>query len=97
MNSVKNINSTEWTAVRLAAGALISVLVVAAASGQGSAARDSCVAGYVWREAVPGDHVCVTPAMRAQVDADNRAAASRVAPEPSIGGHDASGALTRAR
>ena len=28
-----------------------------------------CRQGYVWREATPGDHVCVTPAVRAEVRA----------------------------
>jgi hypothetical protein len=29
-----------------------------------------CVYGYVWREAFPGDHVCVTPETRARTAAD---------------------------
>ena len=40
---------------------------------------DTCVQGYVWREAVPGDHVCVTPETRAQAAQDNSLAASRSA------------------
>ncbi|GGQ71806.1 metallopeptidase domain-containing protein [Couchioplanes azureus] len=36
-----------------------------------------CLQGYVWREARPGDQVCVTGATRAQVAADNAAAPSR--------------------
>jgi len=36
--------------------------------------------GYVWREAYPNDHVCVTPDIRTQARADNAAAASRVQP-----------------
>lgn len=36
-----------------------------------------CLVGYVWREARPGDLVCVTPATRSQVAADNAVAASR--------------------
>ncbi|HET9657621.1 MAG TPA: hypothetical protein VFP72_19880 [Kineosporiaceae bacterium] len=36
-----------------------------------------CVNGYVWREARPGDLVCVTGATRTQVAADNAAASSR--------------------
>jgi hypothetical protein len=31
----------------------------------------ACVQGYVWREAVEGDHVCVTPATRQQAWNDN--------------------------
>ena len=34
-------------------------------------------AGYVWREAVPGDHVCVTPATWQQVHDDNLTAGAR--------------------
>ena len=41
---------------------------------------DICDLGYVWRQAVPTDHVCVTPATRSQTWADNAAAASRVDP-----------------
>lgn len=39
-----------------------------------------CLVGWVWREARPGDQVCVTGAVRAQTRADNAAAASRRQP-----------------
>lgn len=42
-----------------------------------SSGPDTCVSGYVWREANDTDHVCVTPAVRKQVAADNAAASSR--------------------
>ncbi len=38
----------------------------------------SCMPGYVWREAFPGDHVCVLPSIRQQVADDNHDASSRV-------------------
>lgn len=38
---------------------------------------DRCLQGFVWREAAPTDHVCVTPALRAQAAADNAQAAAR--------------------
>jgi hypothetical protein len=38
---------------------------------------DTCIGGYVWREAYPDDHVCVTPEVREQAAADNRLAATR--------------------
>jgi hypothetical protein len=41
-----------------------------------------CREGFVWREAGPDDHVCVTPETRAQVALDNQQAASRVAAQP---------------
>ena len=37
----------------------------------------ACAAGYVWREASPADHVCVTPAVRDQTAFDNSQAAER--------------------
>jgi hypothetical protein len=36
-----------------------------------------CRPGFVWREALPGDYVCVTPVTRALAQRDNVAAASR--------------------
>jgi hypothetical protein len=41
---------------------------------------NTCKQGYVWREAYPGDVVCVTPAVRAQAAADNAQAAPRWVP-----------------
>jgi LGFP repeat len=41
---------------------------------------DTCRQGYVWREATPTDHVCVTPATRGQTRDDNSQAASRRQP-----------------
>ena len=46
---------------------------------------DLCVSGFVWREAFDGDHVCVTPEQRAQVQADNAAADSRKDPSAGFG------------
>lgn len=37
----------------------------------------SCLSGYVWREAVENDYVCVTPATRAQAKEDNLMARRR--------------------
>jgi hypothetical protein len=41
---------------------------------------DTCQQGYVWREAFPGDHVCVTPNIRTQAAMDNAQAAARREP-----------------
>jgi hypothetical protein len=38
---------------------------------------DICKQGYVWREAVRGDHVCVTPATRSEAANDNAAGPGR--------------------
>lgn len=39
---------------------------------------DTCISGYVWREATPEDHVCVVPQVRAQARHDNAQARYRV-------------------
>ena len=49
---------------------------------------DTCLQGYVWREAVPGDHVCVTPETRAQAAQDNSLADSRRSPTGGAYGPD---------
>jgi hypothetical protein len=41
---------------------------------------ETCVQGYVWRQAFEGDTVCVTPGFRSQVLADNAAADGRRQP-----------------
>ncbi len=46
---------------------------------------NTCIAGYVWREAFAGDFVCVTPDERQRVADDNAAAASRVDPGGAYG------------
>src|SRR2546426_10373986 len=43
-------------------------------------AQDTCRQGFVWREAFPGDHVCVTPETRAQAADDNKQAGARRQP-----------------
>ncbi len=41
---------------------------------------DTCKSGFVWREAYPGDHVCVEPQRRSDAAEDNRLAVSRRSP-----------------
>lgn len=65
----------------IALALVIAAMSPGAASTQQSASR-VCKPGYVWREAYPNDTVCVLPATRTQVRADNRAAASRINPRP---------------
>lgn len=43
----------------------------------GAYGPDTCIQGYVWREASPSDHVCVTVATRAQAAYDNSRAVYR--------------------
>lgn len=71
-------------AVILLAG-LIGVVLVTLAF---AAPPDACIEGYVWREAYPGDHVCVTPEVREQAAADNRQASTRREPQGGAYGPD---------
>jgi hypothetical protein len=57
----------------------------AAATAAGDSGPDTCLEGYVWRDAVPNDHVCVTPATRSQAAADNSQAAARRDPTGPFG------------
>jgi hypothetical protein len=60
------------------ANMLIASLPAAAPVGaQADYGPDTCVLGFVWREAFNNDHVCVTPETRAQAARDNTLAASR--------------------
>src|ERR1700722_6202826 len=41
---------------------------------------DSCIQGFVWRDANPTDHVCVTPDVRTRTGQENQLASQRVSP-----------------
>jgi hypothetical protein len=56
-----------------------------AASAAGDSGPDTCLEGYVWRDAVPNDHVCVIPATRSQAATDNAQAAARRDPNGPYG------------
>lgn len=58
---------------------------VAPAGAQFDYGPDTCREGFVWREAFPGDHVCVTPEARAQAAQDNAQAALRKDPRGAYG------------
>jgi hypothetical protein len=46
---------------------------------------DTCVSGFVWREAAPGDNVCVTPATRDATAAQNAQAVANRDPNGAFG------------
>jgi hypothetical protein len=60
--------------------AAVATLGAAPAVAQKDFGPDTCLVGFVWREAVPNDHVCVKPAVRDQAAADNARAGARVDP-----------------
>ncbi|SRR6266568_1147742 len=49
---------------------------------------DTCIEGFVWREASTTDHVCVTPETRAEAAADNRQTDARRNPSGGSYGRD---------
>ncbi|MEV7013608.1 hypothetical protein [Streptosporangium sp. NPDC051022] len=59
------------------ASASASTSASTSASATGDYGPDTCLQGYVWREARPSDRVCVTSSVRDQTAADNAARASR--------------------
>ncbi|MCT9935388.1 hypothetical protein N5079_34820 [Planotetraspora sp. A-T 1434] len=72
------------TVIAAAAAAVPATLMATPASATTASAAttgdfgpDTCLQGYVWREARPSDLVCVTPATRTQTAADNSVKASR--------------------
>ena len=46
---------------------------------------DTCRTGFVWRDARPNDHVCVTPETRSRVAEENSGAAARRDPKGAYG------------
>jgi hypothetical protein len=58
------------------------------AEADGPHGPDTCLWGYVWRDAGPGDHVCVTPAGRDRAVRDNEMADSRRNPNGGEWGPD---------
>jgi hypothetical protein len=46
---------------------------------------DTSINGFVWREAIPSDHVCVTPDVRSQAAYDNSQAVNRRDPNGPYG------------
>jgi hypothetical protein len=63
-----------------AGGTHFSTFVAASISCGSVAGASACISGFVPRGAFQGDEVCVRPATRVQVQADNAAAAQRIAP-----------------
>ena len=72
-------------------GVLLSLLPIGVsqiAHAEGAYGADTCIQGYVWREAFNGDHVCVTPQTRSQAAYDNSQAAKRRQPGGGAYGSD---------
>lgn len=81
-NSTKRSTLASLSAAMLAAmGALGSAAVASAAPGDDLPyGPDTCIQGFVWREARPGDTVCVTPNVRSRTAQENIQAAANKEP-----------------
>ena len=69
-------------------GVLLALTLAVASLAHATHHPDACKEGFVWREAFPDDHVCVTPEVREQAARDNRLAASRREPHGGAFGPD---------
>ena len=63
----------------------VAAAVSAPASADPAYGPDTCIQGFVWREAIPGDNVCVTPAVRDATAAQNANAAANRDPDGAYG------------
>ncbi|WP_197417527.1 hypothetical protein [Mycobacterium sp. GA-2829] len=72
------------TALPISAAA-IAAFALAPAIGAQPYGPDTCISGYVWREAAPGDNVCVTPAVRDATRAQNAQAVANRDPNGAYG------------
>jgi hypothetical protein len=77
MSRIRKLAAAALVTGPLLAGTLVYSNLAGAAGPFG---EDTCLYGYVWREAGPDDRVCVTGDGRAQTQADNEVHASRVVP-----------------
>ncbi|MEV4575485.1 hypothetical protein AB0K16_19775 [Nonomuraea jabiensis] len=59
----------KYVTLSTAAGLTLALTPVSAATAPGP---DTCLVGYVWREARPTDRVCVTPKVRDRTALENR-------------------------
>jgi len=56
-----------------------NTLVPSRVQNGGGYGADTRISGFVWREAVPQDHVCVPPETRAKTRTDNSLSQTRIA------------------
>jgi hypothetical protein len=74
--------------VAICLGSVTGLATPAPSGAAGPAGPDSCLDGFVWRDAGPNDHVCVTPARRDRAAEDNELADSRRNPNGGEWGPD---------
>ena len=90
MNDRKSFWTTTYGILVAIAGILGSVATILATLNQYGVflPRDMCQQGYVWRQAIPTDHVCVPPQVHDQTAYDNGQANVRRDPKGGPYGRD---------
>jgi hypothetical protein len=88
MRSTRISSKAVLIATTVALVASLFSLGVPKAEAGGPYGPDTCLWGFVWREANASDHVCVTSATRSQTWTDNALAASRRSPNGGSYGPD---------
>lgn len=96
--STASTGSSSSAAENAAAAAVLGIILGTILSGSSSSPApapapepalpygpDTCKTGYVWRDAIPGDHVCVRPVRRTKAAHENSIAGSRVNPAGAYG------------
>lgn len=68
------------TSIVLAAATGVAVLTLGVPSANAQSGLFTCKSGFVWREAFPGDLVCVSPTTRELTREENRMAPARRLP-----------------
>ncbi|RZL84962.1 MAG: hypothetical protein EOP32_01560 [Rhodococcus sp. (in: high G+C Gram-positive bacteria)] len=74
-----NITKTLIAGAVLVSG-LGLIAAPSASADTGPYGKDTCKQGFVWREAMSNDHVCVSPEQRSQAALDNSLSAEREEP-----------------
>jgi hypothetical protein len=65
------LSSLKFGALALLAGISLNSAFTASAMAEGAYGPDTCKNGYVWREALADDTICVTPAERTKARKQN--------------------------
>jgi len=73
-------NSTRYSTILPLFAAAVAVVAIPVPAQAQPYGPDTCIQGYVWREARPGDTVCVTPPTRTATAQQNAAAPQNVQP-----------------
>lgn len=90
---MRSESTCTWGVLRKRSAVLVAGLLIGAlsdlssmnsAAAAGPYGPDTCVKGYVWREATAADHTCVAPSVREYHRRQTNAAVSWAVPMPLV-------------